>query len=123
MNVKKLKLTNNEESIQYRNIKPSNKETATICKSVNSLRSNMINIIVELKWVSGKVMDGSSKLSEVLNENVASIEEVTRTLAEIVKAIESEANESQHGIEQLSSLSEEINVAAQDTNILAEFTF
>lgn len=120
--IKNLKLTNNEESIQYRNIKPSNKETETICKSVNSLRANMINIIVELKWVSGKVMDGSSKLSEVVNENVASIEEVTRTLSEIVKAIESEANESQHGIEQLSSLSEEINIAAQDTSILAELS-
>lgn len=120
--IKNLKLTNNEDSIQYRNIKPSNIETETICKSVNSLRANMINIIVELKWVSGKVMDGSSKLSEVVNENVASIEEVTRTLAEIVKAIESEANESQHGIEQLSSLSEEIHIAAQDTNTLAELS-
>jgi methyl-accepting chemotaxis protein len=120
--IKNLKLTNDEESIKYRDIIPSNIETETICKSVNALRGNLINIIVELRWVSGKVIDGSSKLSEVVSENVASIEEVTRTLAEIVKAIESEANESQYGIEQLSNLSEEIHTATQDTSTLAEIS-
>ena len=120
--IKNLKLTNDEESIQYRNIKPSNIETETICNSVNSLRANLINIIVELRWVSNKVVDGSSKLSDVVSENVASIEDVTKTLAEIVKAIESEAKESQYGIEQLSSLSDEIYIATEDTNTLAKLS-
>lgn len=120
--IKNLKLTNDEESIKYRDIKPSNIETETICKSVNALRGNLINIIVELRWVSGKVIDGSSKLSEVVSENVASIEDVTRTLGEIVKAIESEANESQYGMEQLSNLSDEIHTATQDTGILADIS-
>ncbi|MFT8347970.1 methyl-accepting chemotaxis protein [Clostridium saccharoperbutylacetonicum] len=116
--IKNLKLTNNEESIKYRDIKASNIETETICNAVNALRATLINIVVELRWASNKVIDGSSKLSEVVNENVASIEDVTKTLSEIVNAIESEAKESQYGIEQLTNLSEEIYTAAEDTNTL-----
>ena len=76
--VKNLKLTNDEESIKYRNIKSSNIETDTICKSVNALRNNLINIVVELRWASNKVVDGSSNLSNVVNENVTSIEDVSK---------------------------------------------
>ena len=120
--VKNLKLTNDEESIKYRNIKSSNIETDTICKSVNALRTNLINIVVELRWASNKVVDGSLNLSNIVNESETSIGEVSSTLSQIVKAIESEAEDSQHGIEQLSDLSDEINSAAEDTNTLDELS-
>lgn len=120
--VKNLKLTNDEKSIEYRNIKSSNIETDNICNSVNSLRTNLINIVVELRWASNKVVDGSNNLSNILTESETSIGEVSSTLSQIVKAIESEAEDCQHGIEQLSDLSEEINSAAQDTNILEELS-
>lgn len=120
--VKNLKLTNDVASIEYRNIKPSNIETETICKAVNALRVNLINIVVELRWASNKVVDGSSRLSDVISESVASIEDVSRNLSQIVKAIESEANESQRGIERLSELSDEIHIATEDTNTLAEIS-
>jgi len=120
--VKNLKLTNDEKSIEYRNIKSPNLETDTICKSVNALRTNLINIVVELRWASNKVLDGSLNLSNILTESETSIGEVSSTLSQIVKAIESEAEDSQHGIEQLSDLSDEINNAAQDTNILEEIS-
>lgn len=120
--VKSLKLTNDEADIEYRNIKPSNIETETICKAVNALRANLINIVVELRWASNKVVDGSSRLFDVVSESVASIEDVSRTLSQIVMAIESQANESQRGIEQLTELSDEIHMATEDTNTLAEIS-
>ena len=120
--IKNLKLTSDEVSIKYRNIKSSNIETDTICKSVNSLRTNLINIVVELRWASNKVVDGSLNLSNIVSESEISIGEVSSTLSQIVKAIESEAQDSQHGIEQLSNLSDEINSAAEDTNTLDELS-
>lgn len=120
--VKSLKLTNDEADIEYRNIKPSNIETETICKAVNALRANLINIVVELRWASNKVVDGSSRLFDVVSESVASIEDVSRTLSQIVMAIESQANESQRGIEQLTELSDEIHMATEDTNTLEEIS-
>lgn len=116
--VKNLKLTNDEESIKYRSIKCSNVETETICKSVNALRANLINIIVELQWACNKVVGGSSDLTNYVNESVSSIEEVSATLSEVVQAIETEARDSQYGIEQLSDLSDQINNVTKDTNIL-----
>lgn len=116
--VKDFNLINNEESTKYKNIKPPNIEINTICKSVDELRNNLINIALQLRETSIKVVDESSNLSGFVNNSVNSIEDISITLSEIVSAIESEAQDSQYGIERLCNLSDEINSAAEDTNIL-----
>lgn len=116
--VKDFNLGNSEESTKYKNIKPSNIEINTICKSVDELRNNLINIALKLRETSIKVVDESSNLSGFVNSSVNSIEDVSLTLSEIVSAIESEAQDSQYGIEKLCNLSDEINSAAEDTKIL-----
>ncbi|OOM79375.1 methyl-accepting chemotaxis protein [Clostridium sp. BL-8] len=120
--VKNLKLSNSEYSNKQGKAKNSSKEISTIYKSVDELRGNLLSIVHKLQGESNKVVDESSNLSNVVNESVASIEEVSATLSEIAHAIEIEAQDSQYGIEQLSNLSEQISNAAKDTNTLEKLS-
>lgn len=115
--VKNLRLTKSEGNSSL-NIESSSLEINIIYKSVEELRDNLANIVHKLQGTSYKVVDESSNLSNVVNESVASIEEVSATLSEIARAIEIEAQDSQYGIEELSNLSDQISSAAKDTNTL-----
>ncbi len=120
--VKNLKLSNSEYDNKQGKAKTSSKEISTIYKSVDGLRDNLLNIVHKLQGESNKVVDESSNLSDVVNESVASIEQVSATLSEIAHAIEIEAQDSQYGIEQLSNLSDQISSAAKDTSTLEKLS-
>jgi methyl-accepting chemotaxis protein len=99
------------ENEKYKRILKNRTEIGTIAKAVSDLRQNLLQISLSIKGSAGQIQKQSEEVKVSLDENIESIKQVTNTIGEITCAIDSEANDSQEGIEKLSILSEEIKKA------------
>lgn len=101
-----------KENEKYLSILSDKTEIGTIAIAVSQLRQNLFKMAVSIKTSSAEIQKQSEEVKVSLDENIESIKGVTNTIEEITIAIDSEANDSQEGIEKLSVLSEEIAKAA-----------
>ncbi len=101
-----------KENEKYLSILSDKTEIGTIAIAVSQLRQNLFKMAVSIKTSSAEIQKQSEEVKVSLDENIESIKGVTNTIEEITVAIDSEANDSQEGIEKLSVLSEEIAKAA-----------
>ena len=91
-------------------------ELGMIAGSVNALRENLFQISIKLKEAYKHIREQSDQVDLSLRENIKAITIVTGTIGEMTDAIESEAKDSQAGIEKLENLSDEIARAAEAIN-------
>lgn len=106
----------------YKKILSDKTEIGTIAKAVSELRYNLLNIAVRLKAAAAQIQNQSEEVKLSLDGNIKSIKGVTHTLGEIATAIDSEANDSQEGIEKLSVLSYEIANASLAVDALKDIS-
>ena len=114
-----------EENSKYRKVLKDKTELGTIASAVDNLRNNLFDISINLKDASSHIQNQSEKVKVSLDENIHSITGVTNTIGEISDAIETEAQDSQDGIEKLAVLSEEIlkaTLAVDGLNLNAKDT-
>lgn len=97
-----------QNSKKYNNLLKDKTEIGKIARAVDSLRDSLYDISISLKEAYSHIQDQSNHIHVALGENIKSITGVTSTIGEISEAIESEANNSQEGIEKLAVLSDEI---------------
>lgn len=107
-----------EENSNYKKLLTNKTEIGTIAKAVNELRKNLYDMSIRLKSAAKQIQNQSEQVKESLDGNIESIKGVTDTLGEISIAIDSEAKDSQEGIEKLSVLTNEIDKATSVTDHL-----
>lgn len=88
-------------------------ELGTIARAVHNLRVSLYDISISLKDAHKHIQQQSDQVNISLKENIKAITVVTNTIGEMSEAIESEARDSQEGIEKLEILSDEITKAAE----------
>jgi methyl-accepting chemotaxis protein len=118
---KNFELAENQNE-KYKKILSDKTEIGTIAKAISELRYNLFNISVSLKSAAGHIQNQAEEVKVSLDGNIESIKGVTNTLGEIATAIDSEANDSQEGIEKLSILSNEIGKATLEVNGLNDIS-
>lgn len=94
-------------------LKKDRTELGIIAESVNALRENLFQISLNLKEAYKHIREQSDQVDLSLQENIKAITIITGTIGEMTDAIESEAKDSQAGIEELENLSDEIARAAE----------
>ena len=97
-----------QDNKKYTNLLKDKTEIGKIARAVDNLRDSLYDISISLKEAYSHIQEQSNHIHVSLGENIKSITGVTSTIGEISEAIESEANNSQEGIEKLAVLSDEI---------------
>ncbi|MDD3415544.1 MAG: methyl-accepting chemotaxis protein [Lachnospiraceae bacterium] len=103
-------------------LKNDHTELGVIAGSVNNLRANLYEISLNLKEAYRHIREQSNQVNLSVQENIKAITMVTGTIGEMSDAIESEARDSQDGIEKLENLSDEISRAAEAVDGLYEIS-
>lgn len=97
-----------KENNKFKNLLKDKTEIGKIARAVDNLRDSLYDISINLKEAYSHIQEQSNHVHVSLGENIKSITGVTATIGEISEAIESEAGNSQDGIEKLAVLSDEI---------------
>ena len=97
-----------QQNTRYQKLLKDKTEIGVIANAVDSLRNNLYDISISLKEAYQHIQEQSERVNVSLDASIQSITGVTTTIGEISEAIESEANNSQEGIEKLTILSDEI---------------
>lgn len=95
-------------------------EIGTIANSISDLNTAIKEIAENLKNSSLNLEDESSKMKSLADTNVCVIKDISETVSEVVCAIDKEARDSQSGIDQLNTLSEELGKTFVETSELSK---
>ncbi|MBC8062849.1 MAG: methyl-accepting chemotaxis protein, partial [Clostridiaceae bacterium] len=90
-------------------------ETGKIGRSVINLRDELRNIVKLIKNDSNDILNFAQGLSLSTGETVISIQAVTETVEELAKGSNSQAKDAQEIVEELNSLSSEIDISVKNS--------
>ena len=93
-------------------------ETGEMAKSIKHLRQELIKMVTRLKENSSRVLEYSENIAGATDENVASINNVVITIAELAKGAQEQAESSLLGTERLTELAEGIELAASSATMV-----
>ena len=91
-------------------------ETGQIGRAVTNLRKDLRNITTLIKSDSDGIIKFTDQLSKATGETVVSIKAVTQTIEELAKGSVTQASDSQEIAENLSSLSDEIDISVESSS-------
>jgi len=114
-----LDLTARNERLKLRE---SNDEIGLIADSVFKLRAQLREMIKVISDNVQVIRTDSNGLSEISQENLASIEEISATLNDLASGFNAQSASSQQGVEQLAGLAEEIRVVYEHCHSVKEFS-
>ncbi|WP_443660980.1 methyl-accepting chemotaxis protein [Clostridium sp.] len=107
---------NSEMILKYKD------ETGIIAKAVIDLRSSLREIIANLKENSIDVLQYSKTMTLVTNETVQSIDAVSVAIEELAKGATNQVQDSQSGVNELTSLALEISTAVNSSGLLKNYS-
>ncbi|MCY6369154.1 methyl-accepting chemotaxis protein [Clostridium ganghwense] len=118
--ISKLDLSCEDE--QFKRTSKYKDEAGIIGYAVINLRQELRKIVGELNVNSQEVFKYSENLVIATNDNVESIESVSRTVEELAKGAEEQSIGSQKGALKLSTLADEINEATRNAEVVKKYS-
>jgi methyl-accepting chemotaxis protein len=120
--INKTKDLNLVEDSSYHYILKYTDELGGMANSIKDLRLELCNVAVELKGSADEVHNQSSSLSEMVEENIKTIDEITNAVSEVAKGSTEQATEAGNGLDKLNSLANKIDSVASSSFMVKELS-